>query len=159
MPLSSSNMPPHFTPTSDEGLRGRSGENGMLQGKIPGRSDGRRSPIDRCQGGRCKPTRTLCGVPQERVPVDPGPWWAANEGQKVRGYHAQNFPDSPRCGRRRGRDADRASLQSNSMIFAALTTGKIAQVSFLATTPGRSSFLLDRESALKACPLQTDLTF
>ena len=35
MPLSSSNMPPHFTPTSDEGLRGRSGENGMLQGKIP----------------------------------------------------------------------------------------------------------------------------
>ena len=53
----------------------------------------------------------------------------------------------------------RASLQSNSMIFAALTTGKIAQVSFLATTPGRSSFLLDRESALKACPLHTDLTF
>jgi len=45
------------------------------------------------------------------------------------------------------------------MIFAALTTGKIAQVSFLATTPGRSSFLLDRESALKACPLHTDLTF
>jgi len=35
VPLSSSNMPPHFTPTSDEGLRGRSGENGMLQGKIP----------------------------------------------------------------------------------------------------------------------------
>ena len=96
---------------------------------------------------------------KDGVPVDPGPWWAANEGQKVRGYHAQNFPDSPRCGRRRGRDADRASLQSNSMIFAALTTGKIAQVSFLATTPGRSSFLLDRESALKACPLHTDLTF
>jgi len=20
-----------------------------------------------------------------RIPVDPGPWWAANEGQKVRG--------------------------------------------------------------------------
>jgi hypothetical protein len=41
----------------------------------------------------------------------------------------------------------------NSMIFAALTTGKIAQVSFLVTTPGRSSFLLDRDdvplSALK----------
>ena len=51
----------------------------------------------------------------------------------------------------------------NSMIFAALTTGKIAQVSFLATTPGRSSFLLDHDdvplSALKACPLHTDLTF
>ena len=51
----------------------------------------------------------------------------------------------------------------NSMIFAALTTGKIAQVSFLATTPGRTSFLLDHDdvplSALKACPLHTDLTF
>ena len=54
---------------------------------------------------------------------------------------------------RSARLISRASLQSNSMIFAALTTGKIAQVSFLATTPGRSSFLLDRESALKASTL------
>src|SRR5499427_924034 len=30
------------------------------------RSDGRRSPIGRCQSGRCKPTRTICGVPQGR---------------------------------------------------------------------------------------------
>src|SRR5215813_5448630 len=30
------------------------------------RSDGRRSPIGRCQSKRCKPTRTLCGVPQGR---------------------------------------------------------------------------------------------
>ena len=34
--------------------------------------------------GRCKPTGTLRGVPQDGVPVDPGPWWAVNEGQKVR---------------------------------------------------------------------------
>src|SRR5262245_64373679 len=37
------------------------------------RSDGRRSPMDPCQSGRCKPTR----IPQDGVPVDPGPWWAA----------------------------------------------------------------------------------
>src|SRR5215831_10633688 len=30
------------------------------------RSDGRRSPIGRCQSGRCKPTCTLRGVPQGR---------------------------------------------------------------------------------------------
>ena len=48
------------------------------------RSDGRRSPIGRCQSGRCKPPLYV-EFRKDGVPVDPGPWWAVNEGQKVRG--------------------------------------------------------------------------
>src|SRR6185312_10835632 len=33
---------------------------------------------------------------KDGVPVDPGPWWAVNEGQRFADDHAQNFPDSPR---------------------------------------------------------------
>jgi len=46
------------------------------------RGDGRRSPIGRCQGGQL--VRTLQGFRKDGVPVDPGPWWAVNEAQKVR---------------------------------------------------------------------------
>src|SRR6266480_3477651 len=40
---------------------------GAVRGSGPSpRSNGRRNPIGRCQSGRCKPTRTLRGVPQGR---------------------------------------------------------------------------------------------
>src|SRR5499427_17529 len=51
------------------------------------RSDGRRSPIGRCQSGRCKPTRTICGVPQGRGSRRSKPMVGRKrrpEGQKVR---------------------------------------------------------------------------
>ena len=43
------------------------------------------APVGRCRRGRLEPTGSLRRVPQGRDPVDPGPWWAANEGEKVRG--------------------------------------------------------------------------
>ena len=78
-------MPPHFTPTSDEGLRGRSGENGMLQGKIPVAVMGGGAQSTAAKAGGASQPVLYVEFRKDGVPVDPGPWWAANEGQKVRG--------------------------------------------------------------------------
>src|SRR5262245_10593587 len=59
-----------------------------------------RSPVAKA-GGASQPVLYV-EFRKDGVPVDPGPWWAA---RRFADDHAQNFPDSPRCGGRRGRDA------------------------------------------------------
>ena len=42
-------------------------------------------PVAVMGGGAQSAVAKASGASQPGVPVDPGPWWAANEGQKVRG--------------------------------------------------------------------------
>ena len=49
------------------------------------RSNGRRSPIGRAKAGGASQPVLYVEFRKDGIPVDPGPWWAANEGQKVRG--------------------------------------------------------------------------
>jgi septal ring factor EnvC (AmiA/AmiB activator) len=48
-------------------------------------SDGRRSPSAVAKAGGASQPVLYVEFRKDGVPVDPGPWWAVNEGQKVRG--------------------------------------------------------------------------
>src|SRR6266581_6904957 len=75
------------------------------------RSDGRRSPIGRCQSGRCKPTRTICGVPQGR-------------GSRR---------SRPMVGRKRRPEGSRMIMRKTSLILLGAAAG--VAVTLIATQP------------------------
>src|SRR5437899_251345 len=75
------------------------------------RSDGRRSPIGRYQGGRCKPTRTICGVPQGR-------------GSRR---------SRPMVGRKRRPEGSRMMMRKTSLILLGAAAG--VAVTLIATQP------------------------
>src|SRR5512133_1536818 len=75
------------------------------------RGDGRRSPIGRCQSGRCKPTRTICGVPQGR------------DTRRSR----------PMVGRKRRPEGSRMMMRKTSLLLLGAAAG--VAVTLIATPP------------------------